>query len=131
MVRIVAHAHVHMQINTHMQTRSSHTHTHIHTTHTTHCNTQTGNGENFVFSISPEVECYKWTGLNDLFVLSNNDCFAVGGGGEGFAFQLDDELDTGVSNRSATFDNPQLSSSEFFKCLNLEVFKLDSFGLAV
>jgi hypothetical protein len=48
----------------------------------------------------------------------------MGGGGDGFAFQLDNELDTGVSNRSATFDNDQLSSSEFFKCLNSEVWQL-------
>ena len=50
----------------------------------------------------------------------------MGGGGDGFAFQLDDELDTGVSNRSATFNNETLSSSEFFKCLNVEVWMLDS-----
>ena len=49
----------------------------------------------------------------------------MGGGGDGFAIQLDDELDTGVSNRSATFNNETLSSSEFFKCLNVEVWVLD------
>jgi hypothetical protein len=55
----------------------------------------------------------------------------MGGGGDGFAFQLDDELDTGISNRSGTYNNGQLSSSEFFKCLNLEVWLLDSIGLVV
>jgi len=49
----------------------------------------------------------------------------MGGGGDGFSIQLDDELDTGVSNRSATYSNETLSSSEFFKCLNVEVWVLD------
>ena len=65
-------------------------------------------------------------GKNELFVLSNPHCFAMGGGGEGYAIQLDDELDTGVSNKSDTFNNDVLSSSEFFKCLNVEVWMLNA-----
>jgi hypothetical protein len=89
-----------------------------------------GNGECFVFSVVPTPRAYKWTGKNDLFVMSNDKGFAMGGGGDGFAIHLDDELDTGVSNCSATFENPVLSSSEFFKCLNVEVWTLDA-GFAV
>jgi hypothetical protein len=85
-----------------------------------------GNGESFVFSILPTPRAYKWTGKNELFTLSNANCFAMGGGGDGYAWQLDDELDTGVSCRSDTFDNQVLSSSEFFKCLNIEVWALDA-----
>jgi hypothetical protein len=55
----------------------------------------------------------------------------MGGGGDGFAFQLDDELNTGVSNRSDTFRNPQLASNEFFKCLNVEVWTTESPGYNV
>lgn len=92
-----------------------------------------GNGESFVFSVtgSSAPQCYKWTGVNDMFVISDFNCFAMGGGGGGFAFQLDDELDTGVSNRSDTYNNGQLSSSEFFKCLNLEVWLLEGVGFTV
>jgi Na+/glutamate symporter len=85
-----------------------------------------GNGESFVFSVVPAPRAYKWTGKNELFVLSNANCMAMGGGGEGYAWQLDDELDTGVSCGSDTFGNAQLSSSEFFKCLNIEVWALDA-----
>lgn len=84
-----------------------------------------GNGECFVYSLVPTPQVYKWTGKNELFVLSNGNCFAMGGGGDGYAIQLDDELDTGVSNHSDTFENNVLSSSEFFKCLNIEVWTLD------
>ncbi|CAM9914056.1 unnamed protein product [Choristocarpus tenellus] len=46
----------------------------------------------------------------------------MGGGGGGFAFQLDDELDAGDSNASDTFGSPRLSSSEFFRCVQVEVW---------
>eukprot|EP01031_Cornospumella_fuschlensis_P024600 gene24600-29719_t len=84
-----------------------------------------GSGESFVYSVIPTLQAYKWTQKNNFFVLSHAEGLAMGGGGEGFAFQVDDELDTGVSNHSDTFDNPTLSSNEFFKCLNVEVWVLD------
>ena len=57
---------------------------------------------------------------------SNAQHLAMGGGGS-FAFQLDDELDTGVSGPSETFGNTRLSSRGMFKCLSVEVwgFELD------
>ncbi len=48
-----------------------------------------------MYSVVPTPQVYKWTGANELFTLSNDNCFAMGGGGDGFAIQLDDELDTG------------------------------------
>jgi hypothetical protein len=74
---------------------------------------------------------HRWTGVNNFFVISSPSSLAMGGGADGFAFQLDDELDTGVSNRSATFNNAPLSSSEFFKCLDVEVWGFDSFEFSV
>ena len=85
-----------------------------------------GNGESFVFTVAPETQKYKWTGANTNFIISNSKTLVVGAGGEGFALQLDDELDTGVSSRSATYENQQLSSGEFFRCLNCEVWNLDT-----
>lgn len=90
-----------------------------------------GTGESFVYSLAPAAKVYHSEGGNDLFVLSSVDQLLMGGGGEGFAFQLDDELNTGVSNRSDTFRNPQLASNEFFKCLNVEVWTTESPGYNV
>mmetsp|Transcript_37893 Transcript_37893/g.38579 ORF Transcript_37893/g.38579 Transcript_37893/m.38579 type:complete len:787 (-) Transcript_37893:26-2386(-) len=90
-----------------------------------------GNGEDFVYSLTPKPDKFKWTGENDFFVISNNHQLAMGGGGEGFSFQLDDELDTGVSNRSDTYSNPVLSSNEFFKCLNVEIWTLENVGFSI
>lgn len=90
-----------------------------------------GNGESFVFSFLPEARVYNWTTRNELFVCSNTQSFGMGGGGGGFAFQLDDEMNDGTSNASDTFDNPMLSSNEFFKCLNVEIWSLDKMSFTV
>lgn len=90
-----------------------------------------GNGESFVYSLVPKAEKFKWTGANDFFIVSSPHQLAMGGGGDGFAFQMDDELDTGVSNRSDTYSNPILSSNEFFKCLNVEVWTLENVGFSI
>ena len=60
-----------------------------------------------------------------------HEIVAMGGGGGGFAFQLDDEMNDGTSNASDTFDNPMLSSNEFFKCLNVEIWSLDKMSFTV
>lgn len=82
-----------------------------------------------MFRFRPRCEIFRWSGQNELLVLSNDEQLAMGGGGRGFAFQIDDELDTGVSNASETFANPQLSSSEFFKCLNVEIWTFEDIEL--
>mmetsp|Transcript_17743 Transcript_17743/g.28847 ORF Transcript_17743/g.28847 Transcript_17743/m.28847 type:complete len:303 (-) Transcript_17743:258-1166(-) len=91
-----------------------------------------GTGQSFVFGFHPAFRAFGWTGKNDLFAVSNESQLAMGGGG-GFAFSLDGELDNGVSNRSETYGNPRLSSNEFFKCLNVEVWVFEemAFGGAL
>eukprot|EP00904_Undaria_pinnatifida_P004987 jgi/Undpi1/1618/HiC_scaffold_11.g05008.m1 len=73
-----------------------------------------GTGESFVFSFHPTFKAHRWTGVNDYFCISSGSWLAMGGGGGGFAFQIDDELDAGESNPSDTFGSPRLSSNEFF-----------------
>ncbi|CAM9932955.1 unnamed protein product [Pylaiella littoralis] len=81
-----------------------------------------GTGESFVYSFHPTFKAHRWTGANDYFCISSDSWLAMGGGGGGFAFQIDDELDAGESNPSDTFGNPRLSSNEFFRCLQVEVW---------
>lgn len=81
-----------------------------------------GTGESFVFSFHPTFKAHRWTGVNDYFCISSGSWLAMGGGGGGFAFQIDDELDAGESNPSDTFGSPRLSSNEFFRCLQVEVW---------
>eukprot|EP00903_Cladosiphon_okamuranus_P021043 g19335.t1 len=81
-----------------------------------------GTGESFVYSFHPTFKAHRWTGANDYFCISSESWLAMGGGGGGFAFQIDDELDAGESNPSDTFGSPRLSSNEFFRCLQVEVW---------
>ena len=83
-----------------------------------------GSGESFVFKLTPSPKVYRWTKENHMFFLSDRTHLAIGGGGDGFALQLDEDLDTGVSTCSATYRNDMLSSGEFFRVLNVEVFSL-------
>jgi len=89
-----------------------------------------GTGQSFVFTFHPKFRVFNWTGKNDLIVVSNENQLAMGGGG-GFAFTLDNELYNGVSNKSETFGNTRLSSNEFFKCLNVEVWVFEEMAFAL
>lgn len=51
-------------------------------------------GASWVFALRPEgLRKWGWSGANDYVLLVNETCLAMGGGDEGFAFHLDDELD--------------------------------------
>lgn len=107
-----------------------------------------GSGESFVFSIRPDLAVYRCGNSNGnsngsgsnsrgsstcvdqvktqdsdlgMFVLSDSNQLLMGGG-EGFAFRLDDELHFGCSQPCATYQNRTLSESEFFTCVNAEVW---------
>ena len=41
-----------------------------------------------MFSLSQSPSVYKWTGINNFFVISNSSCVAMGGGDGGFALQI-------------------------------------------
>lgn len=96
-----------------------------------------GSGESFVFKVNRldgQVSVYKWTGLNDLFMWSTEDRIAMGGGGDGFAFVLDNYFITGETCCSRTYNNPVLDSStsktsSSFRISNIEVWGFrSSFG---
>jgi LysM repeat protein len=101
------------------------------------CSFIDGSGESFVFKLNKSdgaVSVYKWTGLNDLFMWSTEDRIAMGGGGDGFAFVLDNYFITGETCCSKTYNNPVLDSnadksSSSFRISNLEIWGFrSSFG---
>lgn len=40
-----------------------------------------GTGETFLFSLSPDVQCYKWSAETDLILRANDHELIVGSGG--------------------------------------------------
>ena len=51
-----------------------------------------------------QQQVFKWSGLNDFFLFSDETCLAVGGGGH-YALYLDSALETGTTGPSETFMN--------------------------
>lgn len=82
-----------------------------------------GTGETFVFTLRPKAHRYPWTRTNSFFLMSSQDCLAVGGGGH-FAFYIDSDFLSGSSGPCTTFNSPVLSSSESFKCVFFETWEI-------
>jgi hypothetical protein len=64
-----------------------------------------------IAQVEGEVEVYRWTGQNEDCQLFSDERLAVGGGGEGFGFVVEDGLWRGTSSPCSTYDNPILVSS--------------------
>ncbi|KAG7323786.1 hypothetical protein KOW79_013488 [Hemibagrus wyckioides] len=73
-----------------------------------------GTGQTFLFSFSPHLQVYKWTGLNSFFIKGSMDSLLFGGGLGQFGLWLHGDLIRGRSQRCETFDNDVLSSEEDF-----------------
>jgi len=82
-----------------------------------------GTGECFVFSLKPKFACYKWTRANDYFMVATKEYIGMGGGTSSrYAFYIDSDLNFGTSEVSNTFLNKQLSGTEEFNCVVVEVW---------
>ncbi|XP_047663025.1 TLD domain-containing protein 2-like isoform X2 [Tachysurus fulvidraco] len=83
-----------------------------------------GTGQTFLFSFSPHLQVYTWTGLNSYFIKGSVDSLLFGGGLGQFGLWLHSDLVRGRSQRCETFNNDVLSSEEDFIISELEVWAL-------
>ncbi|XP_066528479.1 TLD domain-containing protein 2-like [Hoplias malabaricus] len=83
-----------------------------------------GTGQTFVFSFSPHLQVYKWTGGNSFFIKGSVDSLHFGGGRGRYGLWINGDLIRGRSQTCETFDNEVLSSTEDFLINELEVWTL-------
>nr|XP_035963974.1 TLD domain-containing protein 2 isoform X1 [Halichoerus grypus] len=83
-----------------------------------------GTGETFLFSFSPQLKVFKWTGSNSFFVKGDLDSLMMGSGSGQFGLWLDGDLYHGGSHPCATFNNEVLARQEQFYIKELEAWVL-------
>ncbi|KAL6046804.1 hypothetical protein STEG23_005077 [Scotinomys teguina] len=83
-----------------------------------------GTGETFLFSFSPQLKVFKWTGNNSFFVKGDLDSLMMGSGSGQFGLWLDGDLYHGGSYPCATFNNEVLARQEQFRIEELEAWVL-------
>ena len=70
---------------------------------------------------------YSWSEKNEFFMWSTSNQLAMGGGGDGFGFVLDEDFLTGGSSSCETFSNEILTpSGSTFRIVNVEVWGLEN-----
>ncbi|XP_004687267.1 PREDICTED: TLD domain-containing protein 2 isoform X1 [Condylura cristata] len=83
-----------------------------------------GTGETFLFSFSPELKVFKWTGNNSFFVKGDLDSLVMGSSSGQFGLWMDGDLYHGGSHPCATFNNEVLAHQEQFCIQELEAWVL-------
>jgi len=79
-----------------------------------------GNGQMFVFSITPEMKVYKWSQNNSHFMNVKAGHIAIGG--PKCAIWMDGKLRSGLSEKCETFSSDPLPGTTSFKCYGVELW---------
>lgn len=84
-----------------------------------------GNGECFLFSLSPKMAIFCSTGKDENFMRLTGDCLALGGKPGNFGLSLGPQLNSGTCHDNIeTFDTIRLAGSTSFDIDHVEVWGL-------
>jgi len=84
-----------------------------------------GNGESFIFSISPKMAIFHSTGKDENYQMLTSELLAMGGQSGNFGLQLGTSLESGASSgHIQTFNTIQLTQDPEFQIEHVEVWGL-------
>lgn len=84
-----------------------------------------GNGESFIFSISPKMAIFHSTGKDENYQMLTSELLAMGGQSGNFGLQLGTSLESGASSgHIQTFNTIQLTQDAEFQIEHVEVWGL-------
>jgi hypothetical protein len=87
------------------------------------CSSYVGSFSSFVFTLKPIPKFYSSSGVNDFHAFFSENVVLFGGGKNGIALSVDQELLHASSSECETYANPVLVDS-FFEILDLEVLSI-------
>ena len=89
----------------------------------------TGSSDCFVFSLKPTLKVWYDQQVNDRYLLGEQDYFTVGGDGDGPAIWVNETLERGQTNCSATFANQLLNGGEKGKDEQFDIHNIELYIL--
>jgi len=83
-----------------------------------------GTGECFVFTFfkSERIHCFHSTGINDLYVRSDEDSISLGASNNLYSIFIKGDFNSGFTGSTQTFKNPILADNTQFNIMEMEIW---------
>lgn len=83
-----------------------------------------GTGETFVFTFfkSERIHCFPSTGVNDLYVRTDEDSISLGASNNLYSLFIKGDFDSGYTGNTQTFKNPELTENTKFNIIRMELW---------
>ena len=83
-----------------------------------------GTGESFVFTFykTERIHCFHSTGLNDLYIRTDEDSISIGASNNLYSLFIKGDFNSGFTGNSLTFKNPILTEGTHFDINTIELW---------
>jgi len=85
-----------------------------------------GTSECFLFSFSPDLQIFNWSGVNGNFIKGRQDSLTFGASNDKAGLWIDSNLNKGKTEKCLTFNNPPLTPEVDFVIRNLNCWTFGS-----
>ena len=83
-----------------------------------------GTGECFVFTFfkSERIHCFHSSGVNDLYVRTDEDSISLGASNNLYSIFIKGDFNSGFTGSTQTFKNPLLTDNTQFNIIKMEIW---------